>query len=129
MAGKVDQGVGYTKTHEWVRVEGRDAVVGVSDYAQDKLSDVVFVDVPSVGKQVKRDGVLLVIESVKAAEDVFSPVSGTVSAVNAALQATPELVNKEPFGQGWLVRITMSDPKEVDALMDAAAYEEYLKTL
>ncbi len=129
MAGKVDQGVRYSKTHEWVRVEGRDAVVGVSDYAQDKLSDVVFVDVPSVGKQVKRDGVLLVIESVKAAEDVFSPVSGTVSAVNAALQATPELVNKEPFGQGWLVRITMSDPKEVDALMDAAAYEEYLKTL
>lgn len=129
MAWKVDQKVRYSKTHEWVRVEGSEAVVGVSDYAQDKLSDVVFVDVPSAGKQVKRDGVLLVIESVKAAEDVFSPVSGTVSAVNTALQATPELVNKDPFGQGWLVKITMSDAKEVDALMDASAYEEYLKTL
>ena len=129
MASKVDQGVRYSKTHEWVRVEGREAVVGVSDYAQDKLSDVVFVDVPSVGTQVKKDGALLVIESVKAAEDVFSPVSGAVSAVNAALQATPELVNTEPFGQGWLVKIMMSDPKEVESLMDASAYEEYLKTL
>ncbi len=129
MAPKVDRGVRYTKTHEWVRVEGNEAVVGVSDYAQDKLSDVVFVDVPAAGKQVKKDGVLLVIESVKAAEDVFSPVSGTVSAVNAALQATPELVNKDPFGQGWLVKITMSNPAEAGTLMDAASYEAYLKTL
>jgi glycine cleavage system H protein len=129
MASKVDEEMRYAKTHEWMRVEGKEAVVGVSDYAQDKLSDVVFVDVPAVGKQVKKDGVLLVIESVKAAEDVFSPVSGSVSAVNAALQANPELVNKDPYGQGWLVRIAMTDPKEVDSLMDAAAYEEYLKTL
>ncbi len=129
MAPKVDRGVRYTRTHEWVRVEGNEAVVGVSDYAQDKLSDVVFVDVPAAGKQVKKDGVLLVIESVKAAEDVFSPVSGTVSAVNTALQATPELVNKDPFGQGWLVKITMSNPAEAGTLMDAASYEAYLKTL
>jgi len=129
MPSKVDKGARYSKTHEWVRVEGKEAVVGVSDYAQDKLSDVVFVDVPAVGKQVKKDGVLLVIESVKAAEDVFSPVSGSVSAVNAALQANPELVNTDPYGKGWLVRIAMTDPKEVDSLMDADAYEKHLETL
>jgi glycine cleavage system H protein len=129
MASKVDQGVRYTRTHEWVRAEGKEAVVGISDYAQEKLSDVVFVDVPAAGTQVKKESVLLVIESVKAAEDVFSPVSGAVSAVNAALQTNPELVNKDPFGAGWLVRIAMSDPKELEPLMDAAAYTEYLKTL
>ena len=129
MPSKVDKGARYSKTHEWVRVEGKDAVVGVSDYAQDKLSDIVFVDVPAVGKQVKKDGVLLVIESVKAAEDVFSPVSGSVSEVNAALQANPELVNTDPCGKGWLVKIAMTGPKEVDSLMDADAYEKYLKTL
>ncbi len=129
MAFKVDPKARYSKTHEWVRAEGKEAVVGISDYAQDKLSDVVFVDLPAVGKQVARDKTVLVIESVKAAEDVFSPVSGAVSAVNPALEKGPELVNKDPFGEGWLVRITMSDPKELDSLMDAAAYQAFLDTL
>jgi glycine cleavage system H protein len=125
----VDETARYTKTHEWVRVEGAEAVVGVSDYAQDKLSDVVFVDLPAVGREAKREAALLVIESVKAAEDVFSPVSGTVSAVNTALGASPELVNKDPFGRGWLVRITLADPAELAALMDAAAYRKLLGEL
>ena len=129
MAFKVDEKARYAKTHEWVRVEGAEGVVGVSDYAQDKLSDVVFVDLPAAGKAARKEAALLVIESVKAAEDVFSPVSGTVSAVNPALGASPELVNKDPYGEGWLVRITLSDPSELAALMDADAYRKFLDTL
>jgi glycine cleavage system H protein len=129
MPFKIDQNARYARTHEWVRVEGTEAVMGVSDYAQDKLSDVVFVDLPAVGKQVKKEAPFLVVESVKAAEDVFAPVSGTVSAVNGALSANPELLNKDPFGEGWLARITMSSSKELDTLMDAAAYGKYLETL
>ncbi len=129
MAFRVDEKARYTKTHEWVRLDGKEAVVGVSDYAQDKLSDVVFVDLPPVGKQAVKEAALLVIESVKAAEDVFAPVSGTVSAVNGKLGAAPELVNKDPFGEGWLVRLTPSNPSELDSLMDAAAYQAYVETL
>jgi glycine cleavage system H protein len=129
MAFKIDEKARYSQTHEWVRVEGNTAIVGVSDYAQDKLSDVVFVDLPAVGKSIEKDAQLLVIESVKAAEDVFTPVSGTVSALNEKLGSAPELVNRDPFGEGWLVRVTMSNVKELDALMDAAAYGKYLETL
>jgi glycine cleavage system H protein len=129
MAFRVDERARYTRTHEWVRVEGTEAVVGISDYAQDKLSDVVFVDMPAAGKQAVKEAALLVIESVKAAEDVFSPVNGTVSAVNGKLAAAPELVNKDPFGEGWLVRITLSDVSDLDSLMDAPAYKAYVETL
>ncbi len=129
MAFKLDEKARYTRTHEWVRVDGTEAVVGISDYAQDKLSDVVFVDLPAAGKKVVKETALLVIESVKAAEDVFSPVSGSVSAVNGTLGSAPELVNKDPFGEGWLVRITLSDPSEIASLMDAAAYSAYVETL
>ena len=129
MAFKVDEKARYSKTHEWVRLEGGEAVVGVSDYAQDKLSDVVFVELPAAGKPVKKDSTFLVIESVKAAEDGFAPVSGTVASVNQKLDSNPELVNQDPFGEGWLVRIAVSDPRELDSLMDAAAYKAYLDTL
>jgi glycine cleavage system H protein len=129
MPFKIDEKARYTRSHEWVRVEGSEAVVGVTDYAQDKLSDVVFVDLPAVGKQTIKEKPFLVIESVKAAEDVFAPVSGTVSAANGSLSSKPELVNKDPFGEGWLARITMSNPKELDSLMDAAAYGRYLSSL
>jgi glycine cleavage system H protein len=129
MAFKVDESAKYARTHEWVKVEGKFAVVGVSDYAQDKLSDVVFVELPAAGKEVAREKQLLVIESVKAAEDVFSPVSGAVTASNEKLVKTPELVNKDCYGDGWLVRIAMSDPGELDSLMDAKAYKEFLDTL
>ena len=112
----------YAKTHEWIRVEGGEAVVGISDYAQDHLSDVVFVELPDTGKEVKGGAACLVIESVKAAEEVFAPVSGTVIARNEKLSASPELVNKDPYGDGWLVRIRMSDPKEVEGLMGVAEY-------
>ncbi len=129
MAYRFDEKVRYSKTHEWVRVEGAEAVVGISDYAQDKLSDVVFVDLPAVGKELKKETACMVIESVKAAEEVFAPVSGSVIARNEKLVKSPELVNKDPFGEGWLVRVRMSDPQEPDSLMDAVAYRKLLETL
>jgi glycine cleavage system H protein len=125
MEHKVDQKARYSKTHEWVRVEGGEAVIGISDYAQDKLSDVVFVELPSVGKELKAGAACMVIESVKAAEEVFAPVSGSVVARNESLERSPELVNSDPFGNGWLARVKLSAPAEVDSLMDAAAYTAY----
>jgi len=112
-----------------VRVDGKEAVIGISDYAQNGMSDVVFVDLPAVGKAARKEGVLLVIESVKASEEVISPVSGTVSSVNHALGASPELVNKDPFGEGWLLKIELADAKELDSLMNAGAYRALLATL
>ena len=127
---RYDKAARYTKTHEWVRVgSGSEAVIGVSDYAQHTLSDVVFVDLPAVGKELRRETACMVIESVKAAEDVFAPVSGTVTARNELLAKQPELVNSDPFGEGWLLRVKLSDAKELDSLMDAAAYQAYVATL
>ncbi len=129
MEYRIDETARYTKTHEWVRRDGAGAVMGISDYAQDHLSDVVFVEVPAAGTALEAGTPCMVIESVKAAEEVFAPVSGTVTQPNPALQKAPELVNKDPFGEGWLVKLTLSDAKQVDALMDAAAYRAYLATL
>jgi glycine cleavage system H protein len=126
---KVDPGVRYSKTHEWVRVEGGEAVIGISDYAQHKLSDIVFVELPAVGRELKAGAACMVVESVKAAEEVFAPVSGTVTARNEALGKTPEIVNSDPFGKGWMVRVKLASSAEVDALMDAAAYASYVATL
>lgn len=126
---RFDEKARYTKSHEWARVEGAEAVVGISDYAQHTLSDVVFVDLPAVGKELRREAACMVIESVKAAEDVFAPVSGTVSGRNEKLAKQPELLNTDPFGEGWLVRVKLSDPKELDSLMDAAAYRAYVAGL
>ncbi len=129
MEHKVDQKVRYTKTHEWVRIEGGEGVIGISDYAQSKLSDVVYVELPPAGKELKAGAVCLVIESVKAAEDVFAPVSGSVIGGNAALEKKPELVNTDPFGEGWLVRVKLAAPSEADSLMDAASYASYISSL
>ena len=129
MDRKVDPGVRYSRTHEWVRVEGAEAVIGISDYAQHKLSDIVFVELPAAGRELKAGTACMVIESVKAAEEVFAPVSGTVSARNEALAKNPEIVNSDPFGKGWLVRVNLASPSEVSALMDAAAYTAYVATL
>jgi glycine cleavage system H protein len=126
---KVDQAVRYSKTHEWVRVEGGEAVIGISDYAQNKLSDIVYVELPAVGKELKAAAACLVIESVKAAEEVFAPVSGVVTARNEDLVKTPELVNSDPFGKGWLVRVKLAAPAEAAGLMDAAAYTAFVATL
>jgi glycine cleavage system H protein len=129
MEYRFDQTARYSKTHEWVRMDGTEAVVGISDYAQDKLSDVVFADLPAVGKELKKETAFMVIESVKAAEDVIAPVSGTVTARNEKLVKSPELVNKDPFGEGWLVRVSLSNAKELDSLMDLAAYRKFVEGL
>jgi glycine cleavage system H protein len=129
MEYRIDAAARYTRTHEWVRVEGAEAVIGVSDYAQHSLSDVVFVEVPGPGTTLAREKPFTVIESVKAAEDVIAPVSATVTAKNPRLEKEPELVNKDPFGAGWLVRVKLSDAKELDALMDVAAYRKFVESL
>jgi len=115
----------YTRTHEWVQVAGGEATVGITQYAQEQLGDVVFVELPAAGKQVERGGVLGNIESVKAVSEVFAPVGGQVVAANAELEAHPELVNQDPYGKGWLVRVKAA-PGSAEGLMDAAAYEKFL---
>jgi glycine cleavage system H protein len=115
----------YTQSDEWVRVEGDEAVVGVSDYAQHALSDIVYVELPSVGGSFKAEQSFGSVESVKAASDMHAPVGGTVTAVNSELESTPELVNQDPYGKGWFVRLKLSDRAELDRLMDAAAYTKY----
>jgi glycine cleavage system H protein len=113
----------YLKSHEWVRVEPDGTVtVGISDHAQDALGDLVFVEVPEVGTKLQRGGAAAVVESVKAASDVYTPVSGEVIASNATLGATPEVVNQDPYGAGWLFKLKPSNPAELGQLLDAAAY-------
>jgi len=112
----------YTKEHEWVRVEGSLARVGITDYAQDALGDVVYVDLPAVGASVAAHQPLGEVESTKSVSDVYSPLAGTVVDRNPAIEDRPELVNEQPYGDGWLVVIEPSDPAAVDALLDAAAY-------
>ncbi len=116
----------YTEDDEWVRVEGNEAVIGITDYAQDSLSDIVYLELPDEGDSFDAEDTFGVVESVKAAADLLMPVSGTVTAVNENLVDTPELINEDPYGEAWMVRIELSDPSELDGLMDAAAYEAFL---
>jgi len=116
----------YTKSDEWVRVEGNTATLGVTDYAQDQLSDIVFVEITvATGDEVQSGDIAATLESVKAAADVNFPVSGTVTEINEELGQTPEIVNSDPYGDAWMVKFELTDPGEVDQLMDAAAYEAY----
>jgi glycine cleavage system H protein len=119
----------YTKEHEWLAVDGDIATVGVTDYAQAQLGDVVFVEVPDIGRVVAKGKEAAVVESVKAASDVYSPVSGTVIEANAALADDPALVNSAPEGEGWFFRLTLSDRSELDGLMDATSYKAWVATL
>lgn len=122
---KVPADLKYTQTDEWIRVDGDEAVVGITDYAQDHLSDLVFVELPKVGEHFEKGKAFGVVESVKAAADINLPVSGEIIAVNSALQDAPETINADPYGEGWIVRIKIADPAELNDLMDAAAYEAY----
>ena len=119
----------FTKDHEWVSLDGDIATVGISKHAADALGDVVFVEVPEVGKTVSKGDSFAVVESVKAASDVYAPVSGEVVEANDALGTAPETVNADPVGAGWFARIKVTDASALDALMDQAAYDEYLTTL
>ena len=112
----------YTEDHEWLRPEGKSGRVGITDFAQDQLGDVVFVELPEVGRAVKQGEAFGVVESVKSVSDVFAPITGKVVAVNQALVDTPELVNQDPYGQGWIVELEIANDGEVQALLDAQAY-------
>lgn len=113
----------YAKSHEWTRLEDGLVVVGISDYAQDALGDVVFVDLPSVGKTAKTGDSIAAVESVKTASDIYAPVSGEVAAVNSDLADKPELLNQDPYGAGWIFKLKPANPADLDGLLDAAAYK------
>ena len=119
----------YTKEHEWVRLEDGIAVVGITDYAQDHLGDVVFIELPDVGTEVKQFEPFGVIDSVKASSELYAPLSGEVEAVNDALNDQPELVNQEPYGEGWMIKVRPADLDELAQLLDAEGYEQFLGTL
>ena len=119
----------YTEDHEWVEVDGDIGTVGISDYAQSQLGDIVFVETPDEGKEIAKGDDVAVVESVKAASDVYSPVSGTVLEGNPALADTPEMVNEDPEGDGWFFKLTLSDPSEVESLMNESAYAEFVSKL
>ena len=115
----------YTEEHEWISVEGDTATVGITDFAQGQLGDIVFVEVPEAGRQVTKGGEAAVVESVKAASDVYAPVTGEVTEGNAALGDDPSLVNTDPEGEGWFFKLRLSDPSELEGLMDADAYKSF----
>lgn len=119
----------FTQDHEWIDVAGGEATVGITDYAQGQLGDVVFVDLPDAGRAVTKGGEAAVVESVKAASDVYAPVSGTVTESNPALADDPSLVNSAPEAEGWFFRLTLSDASELDGLMDKAAYDVFVASL
>jgi glycine cleavage system H protein len=114
----------YTKDHEWVRLDGDEATVGITQFAADQLGDIVFVELPETGRTLDQFATFGVVESVKAVSDLFAPVAGEVTATNGALGSQPELVNSDPYGEGWMVRVKLSDPAQAAALLDPAAYEQ-----
>jgi glycine cleavage system H protein len=122
----VPEGLRYTKDHEWAKLEGKRARIGITDFAQDQLTDVVYVELPSIGKTVRQGEPLGTVESVKAVSEIFSPISGRVVDVNQALTDKPELVNKDPYGEGWMVVVEAADAAQVNGLMDAAGYRKHI---
>ena len=125
MAIRIDSECRYTKSHEWVRVDGEYGYTGITDYAQDQLSDIVYVEMPEIGDSFSKGEVYAVVESVKAASDCYLPVAGEIDEVNEELEDSPELVNQDPYGDGWFVRIIIEDPEELDSLMDAEEYARF----
>ncbi len=118
----------YAESHEWVKMEGDLAVIGISDFAQNQLGDIVFVELPAVGTTIEATKTFGVVESVKAASDLFAPISGKVEATNAQLAQSPETVNKDPFGSGWMIKVRPSNPGEMSKLLDAAAYQKKIES-
>jgi len=123
----VPEDLHYSKDHEWVRVEGGEAIIGITDYAQNSLGDVVYVELPKAGDEFAANESFGSVESVKAVSEVFTPVAGIVAKINEALADEPEVVNSDPYGKGWMIRIKMAHPGEVDSLLTAAEYEDFTK--
>jgi len=124
-----DESVRYQESHEWARLEGKTVTVGISDYAQDELGDVVFVELPSVGDTIEKGKPFGVVESVKAASDLYMPVTGEVIQVNDALKDKPETINEAPFSDGWILKVNATDTSELDSLMDSSAYKSFTEGL
>ena len=122
----VPEGLRYSKDHEWVRVDGDVATIGITDYAQDALGDVVYVDPPAVGSALSAGDSFGEVESTKSVSELYAPVSGTVASANADLEGEPEKLNSDPYGEGWICTVTMTDAGELDGLMDAAAYQAFI---
>ncbi len=116
----------YTKDHEWIKVDGNDAYIGITEFAQRELGDIVYVDISSLGKEVAKDEVFGTVEAVKTVSDLFMPVTGTISSINPALDKQPELVNTDPYGEGWMVKISLKDAAEVDTLLSADSYKSLI---
>jgi len=119
-------GLKYTKDHEWIRVEGNEAYIGITEFAQRELGDIVYIDISSVGKEVAKDEVFGTVEAVKTVSDLFMPVTGTVSEINPALDKQPELVNSDPYGEGWMVKISLSDVADIEDLLTADSYQSLI---
>src|SRR5688572_10414253 len=113
----------YTKDHEWVKLEGKTATIGITDFAQSELGDIVYIEIETVGKSLPAEAVFGTVEAVKTVSDLFLPIAGTIDGINPVLANALELVNADPYGEGWMVKVTVNDPADVDALMDAAAYK------
>ena len=126
MTDEVRDDLKYTETHEWVEVKGKNALIGITDHAQSELTDIVFAELPEVGKKITKGDELCVVESVKSVSEIYAPVSGTIKKVNKDLEDTPEIINEDPYDDGWLVEIELSNKDEVDALLDADAYKKLL---
>jgi len=122
----VPQNLKYTQDHEWIRVEGDFGFIGISDYAQSNLGDIVFVEIETVGESLGKSEAFGNIEAVKAVEELYMPISGEVLEVNPALETSPEVVNKDPYGEGWMIKIKIADPSELDGLLDSAAYSQLI---
>ena len=118
----IPENLRYSKEHEWIKIEGDIAIVGITDYAQDQLGDFVFVDIQTLDETLDRDEVFGALEAVKTVADAFMPVSGTIEEVNPILEDEPQKINEDPYGEGWMIKIKLTNPKEVDDLLDAAAY-------
>jgi glycine cleavage system H protein len=122
----IPENLRYTKDHEWIKVEGNSAIVGVTDYAQGELGDIVFIEIETVGENLAKEEVFGTIEAVKTVSDLFMPAGGTVEEVNPELENSPDLVNKDPYGKGWLIKVKLDDPSEINKLLDAKAYEQLI---
>ena len=119
----------YTKEHEWIRIEGDTGTIGISEYAQEQLGDIVYIELPEVGKEIAQSEEVAVVESVKAASEIYAPAGGTVTEVNEKLSGTPDTVNEDATGEGWFIKLKLSDPSEAEGLMDEAAYKDYVAGL
>ncbi|HDL60240.1 MAG TPA: glycine cleavage system protein GcvH [candidate division WOR-3 bacterium] len=124
---KVPEELKYTEEHEWVKVEGDIAIVGITDFAQNELSDIVYVELPEVGKNIKKGDVIATVEAVKTVADVYSPVSGEIIEVNEKLKDEPSIINNDPYGEGWIAKVKMENPEEINALLDHAAYKKLVE--